>query len=164
MSGEEGNISSEAGEGPIRKNHNGGKFNRFEPLSIVDITSSPIVLTWFQNVGCYQFCEKVKKVHSRPEIMRLFVLNLHNKHVNITGIDFELSSDTISHATGLIDVGEKWFRRAKLDMTYYEPFIKPRYKEGSKRIFPFSHLLEKYEPLMRVIMKYFTCERRYSRL
>ena len=77
---------------------------------------------------------------------------------------YELSSDTIAHATGLPDVGEKWFKTAKLDMSCYEPFLKPRYKEGYKTIFPFSHLLDRYAPLMKVIMKYFTCEGRYSRL
>ena len=51
-----------------------------------------------------------------------------------------------------------------IDMSYYEPFIKPRYKEGYKIIFPFSHWLDRYAPLMRVIMKYFTYEGRYSRL
>lgn len=49
-------------------------------------------------------------------------------------------------------------------MSYYEPYLKPRYKDYNKSIFPFSHLLERYAPLMRIIMKYFTCEGRFSRL
>ena len=38
------------------------------------------------------------------------------------------------------------------------------YKDYKKSIFPFSHFLERYAPMMRVIMKYFTCEGRFSRL
>ena len=49
-------------------------------------------------------------------------------------------------------------------MSYYEPFIKRGYKEGCKTIFPFSHLLERYAPLMKVIMNYFTYEGLCSRL
>ena len=103
-------------------------------------------------------------MQSHPKLTRLFVLNLHNKKVNILGLDFELSSDSIANATCILDVGEKRFKRENLDMSYFEPFIKPRYKEGYKTIFPFSQLLDMYAPLMRVIMKYFTCEGRYSRL
>lgn len=123
-----------------------------------------MIHTCFQNVGCVKFCERVKQVKNHPELIRLFILNLHNKQSSFSGVTFELSSNSIAHATGLPDVGEKWFKRAKLDMSCYETFLKPRYKEGCKTIFPSSHLLERYSPLMKVIMKYFTCEGRYSRL
>ena len=139
-------------------NHKGGKVNRFEPQSIVDITSSPLILSCFQNVGCFEFCEKVKQVKHHPELTRLFVLNLHNKQVNLARVDFELSVDAISNAIGIIVVGEKWFKKARLDMKHYEPFVKTRYRVGCRAIFPFSHLKQRFAPLMRVIMKYFTCE------
>jgi len=51
-----------------------------------------------------------------------------------------------------------------LDGHYYEPYIKSRYKNERKRTFPFRFLEDKYAPMMRVIMKYFTCEGRFSRL
>ena len=140
MSGEEGSVSSEGGQVPMRPKHKGGKVNRFEPQSTVDITSSPMILTCFQNVGCFQFCEKVKQVQNHPELTRLFILNLHNKQSSLVGVDFELSTDAISDATGIPSVGEKWFKKAKLDMSYYETFIKNRYREDCKAIFPFSHL------------------------
>ena len=103
-------------------------------------------------------------MQSHLKLTRLFVLNLHNKQVNLAGLYFELSSDVIAHAISMPNVGEKWFKRAKLYISCYEPFLKPRYKEGFQSIFSFSHLLERYAPLMRVIMKYSTCEGRYSRL
>ena len=49
-------------------------------------------------------------------------------------------------------------------MSYYEPYLKPRYKYHSKYIFLFSHFLDRYATMMRIIMKYFTCEGRFSRL
>ena len=67
-------------------------------------------------------------------------------------------------ATGIPSMGEKWFRQANLDLSHYQPFLKTRYQDDCNSIFPFSHLLERYAPLMRIIMKYFTCEGRFSRL
>ena len=61
-------------------------------------------------------------------------------------------------------MGKKWFKKGKLDKDSLDPFIKPRYRGGNKTIFPFSHLRHRFKALMLVIMKYFTCEGRYSRL
>ena len=91
MLGEEGSMSSQETQVPMRPQHKGWKVRRFEPQSIVDITSSPMILKCFQNVGCFQFCEKVKQIQNHPELTRLFVLNLHNKQVSLVGVDFELS-------------------------------------------------------------------------
>ena len=74
---------------------------------------------------------------NHPELTRLFILILHNKQSSLIGVTFELSLDAIFSATGIPDVGEKWFKRAKLDMSCYEPFLKPRYKEGCNTIFHF---------------------------
>ena len=79
-------------------------------------------------------------------------------------MDFELSVDTISNAIYITVVGEKWFKKAKLDKKYYKPFFKTRYRMGCRAIFHFSHLKQRFSPLMMVIMKYFTYEGRYSRL
>ena len=101
---------------------------------------------------------------SHPELTRLLILNLHNKHSSLAGVDFEISAGAISEATGIPSVGEKWFKKGKSDKYFFEPFLKTRYRGGSKTIFPFSHLKHRYASLMLVIMKYFTYEGRYSRL
>ena len=79
-------------------------------------------------------------------------------------VSFELSTDSFSNSTGINSVGEKWFKQANLDMSYFEPYLNPKYKDCNKSIFPFSHFLDRYAPMMRIIMKYFTCEGRFSRL
>jgi len=79
-------------------------------------------------------------------------------------VDFELLADAISNATGIPIVGDKQFKKAKLDMSHYEPFVNTTYREGSKAIFPFSHLKQRFSSLIKVIMKYFIYEGRYSRL
>ena len=149
---------------PRRHQHRGGRIKKFEPLSTMELNASPMTATCFQNVGCFHFCERVQQVQSHPKLTRLFILNLHEKQVNLVGVKFELSSDAIAIATGIPSVGEKWFKQANLDISHYEPFLKARYKDYNKSIFPFLDLLDRYAPMMRVIMKYFTCEGRFSRL
>ena len=53
MFGEEGSVNSEGGQEPMRKKHKGGKVNRFEPQNTMEITTSPMILIFFQNVGCF---------------------------------------------------------------------------------------------------------------
>ena len=50
-----------------------------------------------------------------------------------------------------------------LDIENYKTFLKPHLKDAPEHIFPFRNLLDKYSPLMKLIMKYFTCEGRFSR-
>ena len=119
----------------------------------MELNASPMIVTCFQNVGFFHFCEKFQQVQSHPELTRVFILNLHGKQLKFIGVTFELSLDSISHATGISNVGEKCFKRENYDISCYEPFLKPRYKKSYKTIFPFSHLLERYAPFMRVIMK-----------
>ena len=51
-----------------------------------------------------------------------------------------------------------------LDLSHYHPFLKQSCQSGCKTMFPFSHLLDIYALLMKIIMKYFTCEGRFSRV
>lgn len=50
------------------------------------------------------------------------------------------------------------------DIENYKVFLKPYHKNDPTHIFPFKQLLEKYAHLMNMIMKFFTCEGRFSRL
>jgi len=158
------NSGSEGGQRPVRPKLKGGKVNRLESLSIVAITSSPRILSCFQNTICFQFGEKVKQVKSHPKLTSLLILNLHNKHSDLAGVKFKISAGAISEAIGIPSVGEKWFKNGKLDKDFFEPLVKRRYKGGSNTFFPFSHVKHRYAPLMLAIMKYFTCEGIYSRV
>ena len=83
---------------------------------------------------------------------------------NLVRSEWILTCLTISKTISIPDIGEIWFKQKKLDLSYYEPNLKPRCQKGCKAIFPFSHLLERYSLLMRQIIRYFTCEGRYSRI
>ena len=61
-------------------------------------------------------------------------------------------------------MGENWYKGQVIDKEYYEPYVKARYRDQMKRVFPFNFLEDRYAPLMKIIIKYFTCEGRFSRL
>ena len=82
----------------------------------------------------------------------------------IFGVEFTFSVASISLATGLPNHGEYSFKGMNLDLENYRPFLKTPYREKHAHIIPFGYLLEKYAPLMKVVMKLFTCERRFSRI
>ena len=108
---------------PWRNDHKGGKINRFEPITTRELMASPLTISFFNHVGCFEFCERVQQVQNHPELTRLFIINLHKKQVNIAGVTFEMSTNAIAAATGIPSVGERWFKQANLDMSFFEPYL-----------------------------------------
>lgn len=106
----------------------------------------------------------IERVKFHHELARLFVTNLDNHVVNLAGVTFTLSSTFIAKATCIPDIGEKWNKRQHIDKEYYEPYIKDEYHGRISRVFPFRFLEDRYAPLMKLIVKYLTCEGRFSTL
>ena len=100
------------------------KINRFEPLNTLELMASPMTVSCFQNVGCFDFFERIQPVKNHFKLTRLFIINLHDKQFNLAGVTFELSLDSIANAIGIPSVGEKWFKQASLDISYREPYLK----------------------------------------
>ena len=84
--------------------------------------------------------------------------------MTLAGVTYNVSTHVITAATGIPNMGDKWFKSKDLEDQYYEPFIKPRYRNERRTVFPFSYLLDRYAPMMKIIMKYFSCEGRFSRI
>jgi len=164
MAEEEYKPYSEEEETEVKKTHKGGRILRFEPTDLRELLTSPMVVTSFKYLGCYDFCEQVQAVQHHPMLTRLFISKLQDNQVTLVGVTFTLSSAIILAAIGIPNVGEKWFKQGDLERHYYEPFIKPRHINEIKGYFPFSHILDIYAPMMKIIMKYFSCEGRFSRL
>ena len=92
---------------PKRHDHKGGRINIFEPLNTWELMASPITISCLKQVGFFDFCEKVQQVQNHPELTRLFIINFHDKQVNLDEVKFELSTYSITDATGIPSVGEK---------------------------------------------------------
>ena len=112
--------SGERNQRPKEQQRKGGKSNRFEPINIKELTASPTIVSYFQEVGCYEFYDKVQRIHSHPQLTKLFVFNLHEHHVHLVGVNFELTTNAISVATGIPFMGDKWFKQVYLDLSHYQ--------------------------------------------
>jgi len=100
----------------------------------------------------------VERVKYHHELARLFVTHLDKNEVNLDRVTFTLSPAIILEATGIPNVGENWNKGQDIDREYYEPYIRAKYHNKLKRVFPFKFLEDRFAPLMKVIIKYFTCE------
>ena len=58
-------------------------------------------------------------------LTRLFISKLQDNQVTLEGVTFTLYTTNISAATGILDVGEKWFKQGDLERHYYDPYMKP---------------------------------------
>ena len=142
--------------------HKGGKIIREEPISISELLACPLTTTCFRYQSCFEFCEMVERVKYHHELERQFVINMENNVVHLVGINFTLSPAIIAEAARMPDVGENWIKRQNISEQYYEPYIKAKYHGKLSRVFPFKFLEDQYVPLMKLIIKYFTCEGRLS--
>lgn len=106
----------------------------------------------------------IERVSFHHELARLFVTNFHSNEVTLAGITFTISPTVISEATGIPYMGENWYKGQDIDKEYCESYIKARDRDQMKRVFPFKLLEDRCAPLMIIIIKYFTCEGRFSRL
>ena len=84
---------------------------REEPTSLAELQACPLAMACFQQQSCYQFCEMVARVHHHQELDHLFMLHLHDGQVTFAGLTFTLTSETISQATGIPNIGEQWKKR-----------------------------------------------------
>ena len=105
----------------------------------------------------------VERVKYHHELARQFAINMENNVVHLVGINFTLSPAIIAEATGILDVGEKWSKKQNISKQHYEPYIKAKYHGKLRRVFPFKFLEDQYVPLMKLIIKYFTCEGRFAK-
>jgi len=147
-----------------RKGGKGGHHKREEPTSLAELQACPLAVTCFQYMSCYQFCERLAQIQHHRELARRFVLHLHDGQVTLAGVNFVFSPEAISQATGIPNVGEVWPKRKWLDFVYFEPYVRPAYIHNLSGNFPFRFLRGEYAPIMWLIMHYFTCEGRFSRV
>ena len=150
-----------------RRYHKGGKGGRHvreKPTSLAHLQACPLAMNYFRYQSCFEYSERISQIQHHRELVRLFVLHLQDGHVNLSGVNFTLSPEIISQATGIPNVGEEWSKRQQLDRFHYEPYIKPGCIRHLIAVFPFRFLRDEYAPLMKLIIRYFSYEGRFSRL
>jgi hypothetical protein len=147
----------------IRKKARSGKAVRFEPRDLELINEDPTIRVSFEQVVCMCFCERIKGYNAK--LVEQFTLNFTGVGVTIVGITFQVTEETLSAATEIPPRKENWFKGMPLNISCYMDFIKHecRNRKIGANI-PSQYLLEPFEKLLKVIIKYFTCEGRFDRL
>jgi len=161
---EETRSDTASGERAHRRHHQSGRHLRDEPNTLTELQACPLPMSCFQHLACYEFCQRVENVRVHHDLAHLFSLHLHGGQSVLAGVTFTLTPETISMATGIPNIGEQWHKKKKVVRHHYEPYIKANYLKQLTRVFPFRFLKDEYAPLMKLIMKYFSCEGRFSRL
>ena len=83
-----------------KKNFKGGHHLRLEPFTMHEINASPLAKICFERTGCLRFCELLMEEGYRLQLTSLFSSNIKMGKVIIEGVEFNLSSNMISLATG----------------------------------------------------------------
>lgn len=147
-----------------RRRYKGGEISIYDPTHMQELNASEFIRKSFEQAGCLGFCQKVQEVGYHHDLTSLFTTSFKKDRAIIAGVKFPVSAEVIALATTIPNQGEIWFKGMDLYLEHYKMFLKPQYKECPSHIFPGKKFLDKYNPLMNIIMKYFTCEGRFNRL
>jgi hypothetical protein len=150
-------------ETPHMKSHKGGKVVRTEPVDMHLFETEPMAREVFQRVGCLSFCQNMQRDH--PEVTRQFALHFDGWKTKVGDLESEVIEASISAATGIPIIGEKWFKAMALNASYAKDFLKHEHQvdDLSKGV-PRNHLIEQFDKILRIIQRYFTCEVRFNTL
>jgi hypothetical protein len=99
------------------------------------------------------------------EVTRQFSLHFDIRKTNVGDVEFEVTEASISTATGIPIICEKWFKAMDLNAAYAKDFLKPENQVGdfSKGV-PRNQLIEQFDKILRIIQRYFTSEGRFNTL
>lgn len=68
-----------------KKKHRGGHVFRHEPTSTHEVLYSPIVMKYFEDVGCLKFCQKVEELKYHDQLTTAFSTNIKDENITIVG-------------------------------------------------------------------------------
>ena len=98
-----------------RRPHKSGRHVREEPITITELQAYPLAMSCFQHQSRYEFSQKVASVQFHLELAHIFVLHLHGDQAILAGITFTLTPESVSLATGILNIGEPWHKKKKID-------------------------------------------------
>ena len=84
-----------SGEQAPRRHYRSGKHVRDEPNTLTELQACPLVMSCFQHLACFEFCQRVANVRVHHELAHLFALHLHGGQSILVGVTFTLTLETI---------------------------------------------------------------------
>ena len=80
-------------------------------------------------------------------------------------MEFEVTETSISAATGIPILGEKWFKAMVLSSPFVKDLFKLEYQSNElSKSMPRNQLINQFDRILKIIQRYFTCEGRFNTL
>jgi hypothetical protein len=146
-----------------KKSHKGGKIVQTKPMDMHLFDTEPMAREMFQRVECLSFYQNMQRCHS--EVAKQFALNFYGKKTRVGELEFEVTEDSISVATGIPISGENLFKAMVLSSPFIKDLFKPKYQANdlSKNV-PENQLIDQFDRMLKIIQRYFSCEGRFNTL
>ena len=93
-----------------------GHFLRIEPSDVEWMQKFPSALKKFKEIGWYVMFEKIAEHHIG--VTKYFCESFDGSRVQVGGLEFTISEESISHPIGIIPEGERWYKRQTINEDY----------------------------------------------
>jgi hypothetical protein len=80
----------------------------------------------------------------------------------IGDVYLELNGDFISQATGLLAMGQKWFKNSKVEEVPWSLLFTSRNITSCDKSMPVTALKPRWHDLLAIVKQFITCEGRYG--
>lgn len=136
-----------------KKVYKGGAIICIEPQDLVLFEDDPTFRASFERVGCMSFCQRIQRFHQ--QVTKYFALHFYGVKTKVGDLEFAVTPQTISAATGIPCTCMQWFKGTKFDLTHCSYFLKPEFKEVDiKNGVPRNFLIDTYANFLIVIQKF----------
>jgi hypothetical protein len=126
-----------------KKVYKGGAIIHTEPQDLILFEDDPTFRESFERVGYMNFCQKIQGFNQ--QVTKDFALHIDGVKTNVGNLEFVVTPQTISAATGIPCIGMEWFKGMKFDLTHCSSFLKPKFKEVDiKKGIPRNFLIDSY--------------------
>jgi hypothetical protein len=139
----------------------GGRSMRHEPEDTMRVQNNQEVWQVFENAGWNVYFDKLKGLNE--EIVTEFTLNLREGSSRVCGIEIPVTEEAIAEVSGLPQNGQQWFSRRFVLPEFPEAFLQVGESIVQKGQGYDRHSLpHPWKEVEKFIMRYMTCEGRYS--
>ena len=95
-------------------------------------------------------------------IAQQFALTFDGYRAKVGYIQLELNEEFLSSATGLLAIGQRWFKNSKVDKVPWPLLFTSRKIVSCDRGMPVTALKTRWHDLLEIVMQFVTCEGRYG--
>ena len=136
-----------------------GHLLRTEPSNVEWMQKFPLALKRVK-IGWYNMFERIAEHHIG--VTKSFCQSFDGSRVQVRGLNFTVTEESISHAIDVLPEGERWCKRKTINEDYSQYLFpahkNPYWSQGIQR----SFLFKEWKNVFQIIQRYVTCEGRFG--